>query len=87
MQSVDLKPQICTMKKNARLLFSLFSLPSFKGDTANLQTHDFQKHPRQLQGLESPSLSLITGVVSRHERSAWVCVEGGRADNEFERVI
>lgn len=28
------------MKKNMCLLFSFFLLPSFKGDAANLQTHD-----------------------------------------------
>lgn len=55
LQSVDLKPQICTMKKNVRLLFSFFSLPSFKGGIANLQTHDFQKHPCQLHGTQLPS--------------------------------
>ena len=51
LQSVDSKPQICTMKKNARLQFSFFSLPSFKGGVANVQAHGFQKHPRQLQRL------------------------------------
>ena len=50
LQSVDLQPQICTMKKYVCLLFSFFPLSNFKGGIANLQTYDFQKHLQQLHG-------------------------------------
>lgn len=50
LQSVDLRPQICTMKKYVCLLFSFFPLPNFKGGIANLQTYDFQKHLQKLHG-------------------------------------
>lgn len=84
LQSVDLKPQICTMKKNVCLLFSFFSLPSFKGGIANLQTHDFQKHLCQPLLPESPCLShYYCGLLSWES----VCVLWGRGwrEDDLER--